>query len=75
MQLAAAEDDSASYDWTRLQEEVDQAIPGLFADITPASLQEDMDVDDFDWSSLDDALKNGPWHDLWLERPNDDQVS
>lgn len=71
MQLAVAEDDPASYDWARLQEEVDQAIPGPFADITLASLQEDTGVEDLDWSSQDEALKNGSWRDLWLEGLDD----
>ena len=67
MQLAAAEDDPASYDWGRMQAEVNQAIPGLFSDITLASLQEDTGVEHKDLSHLDHALLNSPWRDIWLE--------
>lgn len=73
MQLAAPEDDPASYDWTRLQEKVDQAIPGPFADITLASLHEDTGVEASDWSSLNDALEDGPWQDIFNGRSDDDQ--
>ena len=64
MQLAVLEDDPASYDRARLHEEVDQAVPGPFVIITLAPLQEDFGVEDFDWSHLEDALRNGPWWGL-----------
>jgi hypothetical protein len=54
-------------DWATLQEEIDQAISGLFAGITPGSLLEDVSVEEFDGPSLDEALENGPWRDLWSE--------
>ncbi|KAF3052953.1 hypothetical protein E8E11_005355 [Didymella keratinophila] len=67
MQLAAVEDDPAFYDWARLHEDIDQAIPTLFADITSASLLEETGVEDVDWPSLDNTLKTSPWRDLWVE--------
>ena len=63
MQLAAPGDDPFAYDWTRLQEEVDGATSSLFGDVTLASLQEDIDVDDDEWARTNDALENGPWRD------------
>lgn len=65
MQLAAPGDDPFNYDWTRLQEEVEGAVSPLFDDVTPASLQEDIDVDDREWARTNDALENGPWRDIF----------
>lgn len=62
MQAAAPGDDPFAYDWTRLQEEVNEP---LFGDITLASLQDEIDVDNGDWSTLDGALENGPWRDTF----------
>lgn len=65
MQLAAPDDDPSTYDWTRLREEIDQPLSSLFPDITPASLQEYIDVDSNDWPEMSDALDNGPWQHLF----------
>ena len=65
MQLAAPGDDPFAYDWARLQEEVDGATSSLFGDVTLASLQEDIDVDDDEWARTNDALENGPWRDIF----------
>lgn len=65
MQLAASEDDPFEYDWTTLREEVEQPLSAFFADVTPASLQEDIDVDSNDWPEMSDALDNGPWRDVF----------
>ncbi|KAG9206165.1 hypothetical protein G6514_004887 [Epicoccum nigrum] len=62
VQLAAPGDDTFAYDWTRLQEEVESS---LFDDITPASLQEDIDVNNDEWARTNDALDNGPWRDIF----------
>lgn len=72
MQLAAPGDDPFEYDRARLQEEVNQAMPSLFADTTPASLQEDIDADAGKWSALNDSLKNGPWRNVF-RRPTGNQ--
>jgi hypothetical protein len=71
MQLAAPGDDPFVYDWARLQEEVDGAVSSLFDDITPASLQEDIDVEHDNWTKLNVALENGPWHDILNWRFNE----
>ena len=65
MQLAAPGDDPFNYDWTRLQEEVDGVTSSLFDDVTLASLQEDIDVDDDEWARTNHALDNGPWRDVF----------
>lgn len=65
MQLAAPGDDPFNYDWTRLQEEVDGAVSSLFDDVTPASLEEDIDVDDDEWARTNHALEKGPWRDIF----------
>lgn len=71
MQFAAPKDDPFTYDWAKLQEKVDQGLPdsiGLFADITPVSLQEDIDVDAIDWTALDQGVENSPYRGLldWI---------
>ena len=65
MQLAAPGDDPFNYDWTRLQEEVDGVTSSLFDDVTLASLQEDIDVDDDEWARTNYDLDNGPWRDIF----------
>ena len=65
MQLAAPGDDLFVYDRARLQEEVDGATSSLFGDVTLASLQQDINVDDDEWPRTNDALDNGPWRDIF----------
>ncbi|KAF9692422.1 hypothetical protein EKO04_009455 [Ascochyta lentis] len=66
MQLTAPEGDPSTYDWAKLREEVDQALPecgGLFADTTVASRQEEST--DVNWLQLDEQLENGPWRGVF----------
>jgi hypothetical protein len=46
-------------------------VSSLFDDITPASLQEDIDVEHDNWTKLNVALENGPWHDILNWRFNE----
>ena len=65
IQLVAPGDDPFNYDWTRLQEEVDGVTSSLFDDVTPGTLQADIDVDDDEWARTNDALEKGPWRDIF----------
>jgi hypothetical protein len=40
-----------------------------FADITLASLQDDIDLDAIDWSAVKEELDNGPWRDFFDQDP------